>query len=217
MWVATNFFKNVLKTQDEEQDDECLTEENSEEEEEKNDESEKESKWSENSKGEDHKEEDSDEEEEEESEEEEPVTNEDDDDAETDEDKQDNVAKPELLRDSVHAVKPTLLRPQKVEPVRLTPPPPPEDLNSSGNPTVVDDALQRVLSDDSELTEVNLNNIDDITQVTMCLICLVCPRISLSMQMFWNIPNFHFLCFQGDLLYHIKQNFLCVFFKIIIL
>uniref|UniRef100_A0A3B5MAX2 Leiomodin-2 n=1 Tax=Xiphophorus couchianus TaxID=32473 RepID=A0A3B5MAX2_9TELE len=46
---------------------------------------------------------------------------------------------------------------QKVEPVRLTP----------GNPTVVEDALQRVLSDDSELTEVNLNNIDDITQETL--------------------------------------------------
>ncbi|MEQ2174684.1 hypothetical protein GOODEAATRI_010265 [Goodea atripinnis] len=64
------------------------------------------------------------------------------------------------------AVKPTLLRPQKVEPIRLTPPPPPVDPNSSGNPTVVDDALQRVLNNDSELTEVNLNNIDDIKQVT---------------------------------------------------
>lgn len=194
-------FNDVLKTQDEEQEDECLTEESSEEEEEKNDESEKESKRSENSKGEDHKEEDSDEEEEEESEEEETVTEEDDDDAETDEDKQDDVAKPEPLGDSVHEVKPTLLRPQKVEPVRVTPPPPPVDLITSGNPTVVEDALQRILSDDSELTEVNLNNIDDITQVTTCFVCLVFPPLSvsaLSIQMFRNIPSFHFLCFQGD-------------------
>uniref|UniRef100_A0A3Q3W3A8 Leiomodin-2 n=1 Tax=Mola mola TaxID=94237 RepID=A0A3Q3W3A8_MOLML len=35
------------------------------------------------------------------------------------------------------------------------------------NPTVVDEALQRVLSNDSELTEVNLNNIDDISQDTL--------------------------------------------------
>uniref|UniRef100_A0A3B5APJ2 Leiomodin-3 n=1 Tax=Stegastes partitus TaxID=144197 RepID=A0A3B5APJ2_9TELE len=62
---------------------------------------------------------------------------------------------------------PTLLRPQRVEPVRLTPPPPPVDQNTTGNPIVVDDALQRVLSNDPELTEVNLNNIDDISQETL--------------------------------------------------
>uniref|UniRef100_A0A3Q3E497 Leiomodin-3 n=1 Tax=Labrus bergylta TaxID=56723 RepID=A0A3Q3E497_9LABR len=60
-----------------------------------------------------------------------------------------------------------LLKPQRVEPMRLTPPPPPVDPNATGNPTVVDEVLQQALSNDPELTEVNLNNIDDIAQGTL--------------------------------------------------
>ena len=62
---------------------------------------------------------------------------------------------------------PKLLKPQRVEPVHVTPPPPAADCNATGNPTVVDDVLERVLSNDPELTEVNLNNIDDISKVKL--------------------------------------------------
>ncbi|XP_008287790.1 leiomodin-2a [Stegastes partitus] len=37
----------------------------------------------------------------------------------------------------------------------------------SGNPIVIDKALEQVLSDDSAMTEVNLNNIEDISQDTL--------------------------------------------------
>ncbi|KAK1906800.1 Leiomodin-2 [Dissostichus eleginoides] len=62
---------------------------------------------------------------------------------------------------------PMLLRPQRAEPIRLTPPPPPADPNATGNPTVVDEALQQALNNSPELTEVNLNNIEDISQETL--------------------------------------------------
>uniref|UniRef100_A0A3Q0SLF9 Leiomodin-2 n=1 Tax=Amphilophus citrinellus TaxID=61819 RepID=A0A3Q0SLF9_AMPCI len=90
---------------------------------------------------------------------------------EEEEEHQDNKAKPEPLMNSgpmtSRVENLTLLKPQRVEPMRLTPPPPPVDPNTSGNPIVVDDALQRVLRNDPELTEVNLNNIDDISQETL--------------------------------------------------
>lgn len=90
-------------------------------------------------------------------------------DEEEEEEEQDNKSKPEPTKDSRVLTPqddaPMLLKPQRVEPMRLTPPPPPVDPNATGNPTVVDDALQQVLSDDPELTEVNLNNIDDISKV----------------------------------------------------
>lgn len=119
--------------------------------------------------------ENSDEEEEEEEEEteseEEPVTEEEEEEDE-EEEEQNNKSKPEPSKNSGQvtswAENLTLLKPQRVEPIRRTPPPPPPppaDPNTTGNPTVVDDALQRVLRNDSELTEVNLNNIDDISQV----------------------------------------------------
>uniref|UniRef100_A0A3Q0SHJ7 Leiomodin-3 n=1 Tax=Amphilophus citrinellus TaxID=61819 RepID=A0A3Q0SHJ7_AMPCI len=102
----------------------------------------------------------------------EPVTEEEEDEEEEEEEEhQDNKAKPEPLMNSgpmtSRVENLTLLKPQRVEPMRLTPPPPPVDPNTSGNPIVVDDALQRVLRNDPELTEVNLNNIDDISQETL--------------------------------------------------
>lgn len=118
--------------------------------------------------------EDESEEDEEEEEGEEPVTEEEDDDDDDEEEaeveeEQDNKSKPETSKDSgslaSQVENPTLLKPQRVEPIRRTPPPSPADPNTSGNPTVVDDALQRALSNDPELTEVNLNNIDDVSQV----------------------------------------------------
>lgn len=82
---------------------------------------------------------------------------------------EDNKFKPETSKGSVastpQAEAQVLLKPQRVEPIRLTPPPPPADPNANGNPTVVDAALQGVLRNDCELREVNLNNIDDISQV----------------------------------------------------
>uniref|UniRef100_A0A3Q0SHH4 Leiomodin-3 n=1 Tax=Amphilophus citrinellus TaxID=61819 RepID=A0A3Q0SHH4_AMPCI len=96
---------------------------------------------------------------------------EEDEEEEEEEEHQDNKAKPEPLMNSgpmtSRVENLTLLKPQRVEPMRLTPPPPPVDPNTSGNPIVVDDALQRVLRNDPELTEVNLNNIDDISQETL--------------------------------------------------
>lgn len=168
---------NFIKIQDEEQEEGCATEENSGAEDEKDAENEKEqTKYEkpnqEEEEEEEEKEDEDDEEEEEEcDEEEEAVTEEEenDDDEEEEEEEDDNKLKPEPSRDS-GALSPQadvqmLLKPQRVEPMRLTPPPPPADPNTTRNPTVVDEALQRVLSNDSELTEVNLNNIDDISQV----------------------------------------------------
>lgn len=107
--------------------------------------------------------------EEEEEEEEEAETEEEEEEEEEAEVIEDNKLKPEASKDS-GTLKPlpepqVLLKPQRVEPIRLSPPPPPADPNATGNPTVVDEALQRVLRDDCELREVNLNNIDDISQV----------------------------------------------------
>uniref|UniRef100_A0A3Q0SKV5 Leiomodin-2 n=1 Tax=Amphilophus citrinellus TaxID=61819 RepID=A0A3Q0SKV5_AMPCI len=137
---------------DEEQEEECVTEGTSEGEEDKDDENEKEQKKNEKENEEEEEDENSDEE-------------------EDDEEKENNKAKPEPLMNSgpmtSRVENLTLLKPQRVEPMRLTPPPPPVDPNTSGNPIVVDDALQRVLRNDPELTEVNLNNIDDISQETL--------------------------------------------------
>lgn len=152
-----------------------MTEETSEGEEDKDDENEKEQKKNEKQSEEEEEAENSDEEEEEEEEEteseEEPVTEEEEEEDE-EEEEQNNKSKPEPSKNSGQvtswAENLTLLKPQRVEPIRRTPPPPPPppaDPNTTGNPTVVDDALQRVLRNDSELTEVNLNNIDDISQV----------------------------------------------------
>uniref|UniRef100_A0A3Q3K270 Leiomodin-3 n=1 Tax=Monopterus albus TaxID=43700 RepID=A0A3Q3K270_MONAL len=127
-----------------------------------------------NRKEEEEEQEDEDEEEEEEGveeseEEEQAVTEEEEDDEE--EEEQNNKSTPEPIKDcgqdTSWADTPKLLKPQRVEPMRLTPPPPPADTNTIGNPTVVDDALQRVINNDPELTEVNLNNIDDISQETL--------------------------------------------------
>lgn len=148
-----------------------MTEETSEGEADKDDENEKEQKKNEKQSEEEEEAENSDEEEEEETEsEEEPVTEEEEEEDE-EEEEQNNKSKPEPSNNSGQvtswAENLTLLKPQRVEPIRRTPPPPPPpaDPNTTGNPTVVDDALQRVLRNDSELTEVNLNNIDDISQV----------------------------------------------------
>ncbi|KAK7913597.1 hypothetical protein WMY93_013808 [Mugilogobius chulae] len=106
--------------------------------------------------------------EEEESEEEEPVTEED----EEEEEEQDNKTQSEKSSSRfVTSEAPTLLKQPRAEPMRLTPPPPPPPLpasdQASGNPTVVDDVLQKVLSNDPEVTDVNLNNIDDVSQETL--------------------------------------------------
>lgn len=142
---------------------ECGTEENIGEEDEKDAENEKELKGYEKQKKGEEKEE---EEEEEEDEEEETETEEEEEEEEVIED---NKLKPETSKDSgtlTPQLEPqVLLKPQRVEPIRLSPPPPPADPNANGNPTVVDEALQRVLRNDCELREVNLNNIDDISQV----------------------------------------------------
>uniref|UniRef100_A0A8C6KT55 Leiomodin 2 n=1 Tax=Nothobranchius furzeri TaxID=105023 RepID=A0A8C6KT55_NOTFU len=97
---------------------------------------------------------------------EEPVTE------EEEEEEEDNESKPEPVIDSnsLKTNKPTFLKLQRAEPIQLIPPPPPPppvDLNANGNPTVIDDAFQRVLSNDLQLTELNLNNIDDISQETL--------------------------------------------------
>lgn len=163
---------NFIETQDEEQEEECLTQENSEEEDEEDDENEKEQKNYTKTKEKVEEEEESNEEEEEDEseEEEEPVTEEEDDEEEL---KEDGDSKSETLKEAgfqpVLANKPELLKPQRVEPMRLIPPIPPVDPNMTGNPTVVDDVLQRAVDNDPELTEINLNNIDDISQVRLSL------------------------------------------------
>lgn len=142
-----------------------MTEESSGAEDEKDVENEKEQKkpGKQKEREEEDEEEEEDEDEEEESEEEEEAVTEEEEDEE--EEEHDNKLKPEPSKDSGAPMSPMLLKPQRVEPMRLTPPPPPADPNMTGNPTIVDEALQRVLCNDSELTEVNLNNIDDISQV----------------------------------------------------
>lgn len=147
-----------------------MTEENSETEEEKDNENEKEQKrYEKEDEEQEQANEEEDEEEESEGEEEEAVTEEEEDDDDEEEEKQDNRSKPEPQNYCGHktspAETPMFLKPQRVEPMRLTPPPPAADTNMTGNPTVVDEALQQVLNNDPELTEVNLNNIDDISQV----------------------------------------------------
>ncbi|XP_029379361.1 leiomodin-2a [Echeneis naucrates] len=42
-----------------------------------------------------------------------------------------------------------------------------QNLNLSGNPTVIDKALEQILGDDPTMNEVNLNNIEDISQETL--------------------------------------------------
>ncbi|XP_068611215.1 leiomodin-2 [Brachionichthys hirsutus] len=155
------------KADKEEEDEEGVTEGNSSGEDEKDVENEKEKEQTDED-----EEEDEEEEGEESEEEEEAVTEEEEEeDEEEEEEERDNKLKPGPSKDpgesTPRADAPTLLKPQKVEPMRLTPPPPPVDPNATGNPTVVDDALQRVLSDDPKLTEVNLNNIDDVSQDTL--------------------------------------------------
>lgn len=175
----------MVKTQEEEQEEGCLTRGDSEEEDEKDDEDEKEHKKYERLKqrAEDEKESTDEEEEEESEEDEEPVTEEEDDE---EEEENDNKSQPEPMNGpsllQAQANNPTL-KPQRAEPVRLTPPPPPPppppvDPNATGNPTVVDDALQKVLSNDPEVTEVNLNNIDDVSQVQ-------------SLSFFFNVSKSH--------------------------
>lgn len=151
--------------------DECVTEESSGAEDEKDAENEKEQKKNEKLKETEEEEEEQEEEEDEEKEseeEEEAVTEEEeegDDEEEEEEEKQNDKLEFEPSKDSGALMSQMLLKPQRVEPMRLTPPPPPPDPNITGNPVVVDEALQQVLNNDSELTEVNLNNIDDISQV----------------------------------------------------
>ena len=163
-----------------------MTDENSGAEDEKDVENEKEQNKHETQKQKEDEDEEEEEEEEEESEEEEEAVTEEEEDQEEEEEEEEeeqgNILKPEPSKDSgalmSQAETPMLLKPQRVEPMRLTPPPPPADLNATGNPTVVDEALQQALSDDPELTEVNLNNIDDISQVRMqTLLKLKCATI----------------------------------------
>ncbi|KAK5876945.1 hypothetical protein CesoFtcFv8_026245 [Champsocephalus esox] len=163
---------------DEEQED-CVTEENSGEEDEKDVENEKEDKKEKEEEEEEEPDEEEDEEEEEEiesEEEEEAVTEEEEEDEEEEEEEeeedeeeeQNTKSEPEPSKDfGALSSAPMLLRPQRAEPIRLTPPPPPADPNATGNPTVVDEALQQALNNSPELTEVNLNNIDDISQETL--------------------------------------------------
>lgn len=151
------YYLHVQQKQDEESKEECETEESSGEEDEKDAENEKELRGYDKQKEEEEKEEE-DEEEEAETEEEEE---------EEDEVEEDNKFTPEphFVASAPQAETQVLLKPPRVEPLRLSPPPPPADPNATGNPTVVEDALQGVLRNDSELREVNLNNIDDISQV----------------------------------------------------
>lgn len=146
---------HVQPKQDEEQKEECGTEESSEEEDEKDDENEKELRGNDAQKEEEEKEEEDEEEE-----------------AETEEEDEEEVEEDNKFIPETHSLASTpqpeaqvLLKPPRVEPMRLSPPPPPADPNATGNPTVVEEALQGVLRNDCELREVNLNNIDDISQV----------------------------------------------------
>lgn len=158
----------MYKNKQNEEAEECGTEETKgeedEEEDEKDAENEKELKGFDKHKEEEEKEEEDEEEETETEEEEEEEEKE-----EEEEVKEDNKFKPETSKDSVastpQAEAQVLLKPQRVEPIRRSPPPPPADPNANGNPTVVDEALQGVLWNNCELREVNLNNIDDISQV----------------------------------------------------
>jgi len=187
---AFQTLNNLIKIQDEEQE-ECVTEENSGAEDEKDVTNDKEQRKHEALKKKEEGEEEESEEEEEAVTEEEDNDEEDDDEDDDDDDEQDNKLKPEPSQETEaqsRADTPMLLKPQRVEPMRLTPPPPPADPNAMGNPTVVDEALQRALGNDPELTEVNLNNIDDISQVRMQthavrgfftseLLCFLCFRL----------------------------------------
>ena len=168
-----------------------MTENSSEAEDEKDDVTEKEIKKSMNEREEDEEEDENKDEEDKESEEEEELETEEEEEeeeeeeAETEEDEEEEEeetkTKPEQPKcsgvgssfsveraDSALSTQedtPKLLKPQRVEPIRVTPPPPAADCNATGNPTIVEDVLERILSDDPELTEVNLNNIDDISKV----------------------------------------------------
>lgn len=163
MQCNNNKFVKLQETEEEER----VTGEGSVADDEKDNENEKGRKWQRNQVEEEDDEEE--EEEEEDEEDEEAVTEEDEEDEEEEKEDeketQDNKFQLEPLKDFRAPASPMLLRPQRVEPLRVTPPPPPVDPNMTANPTVVDEALQRVLSNDSDLTEVNLNNIDDISQV----------------------------------------------------
>lgn len=160
MQCNNNKFVKLQETEEEER----VTGEGSVADDEKDNENEKGTKWQKNQ-----LEEEEDEEEEDDEEDDEAVTEEEEEDEEEEEEeekeKQDNKFKLEPSKDFRAPASPMLLRPHRAEPLRITPPPPPVDPNMTANPTVVDEALQRVLSNDSDLTEVNLNNIDDISQV----------------------------------------------------
>ncbi|CAG12077.1 unnamed protein product, partial [Tetraodon nigroviridis] len=150
---------------DEESKEESGAEETSGEEDEKDAENEKELK------GYDKAKEEEEEEKEEEDEEEEAETEEEEEEDEDGEVEEDNKFKAETCKDSVaptpQAEAQVVLKPQRAEPIRRSPPPPPADPSANGNPTVVDEALQGVLRNDCELREVNLNNIDNISQETL--------------------------------------------------
>uniref|UniRef100_A0A3P9LBB3 Leiomodin-2 n=1 Tax=Oryzias latipes TaxID=8090 RepID=A0A3P9LBB3_ORYLA len=147
---------------DEGQEREFVTQGSIEEEDEK-DKNEKEQKKSIES-NEDEEESCDEEEDEDIEEEEEPVTEDDEEEEEEEEEqvKSEPMKHSELGRALV--IKPPPVKPAVVESASPTPP---GDPNTSRNPTVVDDVLQRALNNDAELTEINLNNIDDISQETL--------------------------------------------------
>uniref|UniRef100_A0A3P9JK09 Leiomodin-2 n=1 Tax=Oryzias latipes TaxID=8090 RepID=A0A3P9JK09_ORYLA len=146
---------------DEGQEREFVTQGSSEEEDDK-DKNEKEQKKSIES-NEDEEESCDEEEDEDIEEEEEPVTEDDE-----EEEEEEEQVKSEPMKHS-ELGRALVIKPSPVKPavVKSASPTPPGDPNTSRNPTVVDDVLQRALNNDAELTEINLNNIDDISQETL--------------------------------------------------
>ncbi|KAJ3612313.1 hypothetical protein NHX12_020589, partial [Muraenolepis orangiensis] len=142
---------------DGEQEAECVTENSSEAEDEQDEDTEKERKISVFEKVEDEDEEEHEDQDEESEEEEELETEEEEEEEEEEELVTEEEEEEEAKEEEESKSKPE----QPKEPALLTQT---ADCNATGNPTVVDDVLERILSDDPELTEVNLNNIDDISQ-----------------------------------------------------
>ncbi|XP_055046820.2 leiomodin-2 [Misgurnus anguillicaudatus] len=157
------------KDEDSREDAECMTDtEESEEEKEEVEENEKDNQEAK----------EQEEEEEEESELEEPVTEEDEDDEEEedeDEEEEEEICEPPVNSPPQHQQDLSFnsqsnLRP--VEPAKRILMCEPkvqvqESSRLSGNPTVVDDVLEKILNNDSDTIEVNLNNIENISQGTL--------------------------------------------------
>ncbi|KAG9280132.1 leiomodin-2 [Astyanax mexicanus] len=158
--------------------EECVTESNSEESEDEKESAEEneKSKVCTEHKNEEEEEEDeeepvTEEEEEDEEDEEEDEEEEDEDEEEEEikkaEDKEQECAPPLNLyngHSTLHPEEPLQKRRSPTDPSGLRAQ---DSSQASGNPTVVDEALEKILSNDPDTTEVNLNNLDNVSQESL--------------------------------------------------